>query len=94
MSNTIRDGVAEAIGGLFSGIGDVVLLVFDNVAAVGWVGGGLLLVLVLWRLSLSLAPQKLCPYCKAKGHWSSPLGGVRVCGFCKGSGRRNRIGAK
>ena len=49
--------------------------------------------LLFWRLSIALAPEKICPRCKGKGARSGALGGLKTCRDCKGSGRVPRIGA-
>lgn len=52
-----------------------------------------LVLLVLWRLSLLLAPYKKCRYCTGSGARGGMLGGFRKCGECSGTGLVKRIGA-
>jgi len=56
------------------------------------VGAGALV--LLWRVSLVVWPDKRCSSCQGMGARSGPLHWQRGCGECQGSGRVRRMGAK
>lgn len=83
------------LGPLMVGLGLLALVIMLQVPIegvgifLGFVGA----MFVLWRLSVALAPEKKCWHCDGRGSNPGLLGGLRVCGWCKGSGRIPRIGA-
>lgn len=81
-------------------LGDALVAVWDFVywlfAALGpaWVVIGLVMLWVLWRVSLTFGPLKVCWRCKGDGHVGGWFGGRRQCPTCAGKGTRPRVGSK
>jgi hypothetical protein len=77
------------------GFGDFLVWMTDHISTNGILVfiGVVIVAYLLWRISIAVAPMKLCWRCSGNGHVGGFLGGRRQCTRCK-SGLRPRIGAK
>jgi hypothetical protein len=91
-SDEIRDRVARILVDAFAGIWDALLFVVGSATFTVWAVSTVAVVVLGWRLSVTLGPLKKCWRCTGGGHVGGLLGGRRKCKWCAGSGLRNRIG--
>lgn len=86
--NSASEKVAEAVGNalvwLFDHVTVNIILVIIGAMIVGY---------LLWQLSVTFGPMKLCWRCKGKGYRNGIFGGKRVCTRCK-SGLQPRAGSR
>lgn len=85
--------IAEKIGDFFVAVWDFMYWLFASMGPVA-VLLGLAALYLLWRVSLTFGPLKLCWRCKGKGHVGGWFGGRAKCSWCQGEGVRPRAGSK